>query len=143
VTAQNFERVLELCVAPEQEAHIGTVAEALVRAHFFTEERPLAVLDTETDIFIGFVMYRVAAMTTASTFHISRILVDCKYQRRGYGGRVLDMLFESARLLGTARLELYVHRKAEAAIGLYRSRGFEFIADQDRLDHWLAIRTLE
>lgn len=122
VTVANFRDVLDLCVTEQQESFVGTTAEAIAHAHFYPVETP-RVICNDDGVHVGFAMYRL----DGSIFHLSRFLIDCGYQRRGYGGRALDALIALARTQQCTAVELAVHCEADAAIALYRSRGFDLV----------------
>ena len=56
---------------------------------------------------------------------LMRIAVLPDYRGQGIGGELAEEFFNSTRALGARRVFLEVRATNEAALGLYRSRGFE------------------
>lgn len=56
---------------------------------------------------------------------LMRIAVLPDYRGQGIGGDLVDEFFKSVVALGARRVFLEVRATNEAALGLYRSRGFE------------------
>lgn len=59
--------------------------------------------------------------------HLLNLTVAAEQHRRGIGGAVLRFLFDEARHHGATQLFLEVRPSNEAALSLYRGRGFEAI----------------
>ncbi|MGB3737602.1 MAG: GNAT family N-acetyltransferase [Ilumatobacter sp.] len=73
---------------------------------------------------VGFVM-ATEPTPGQSGFYLRRLLIDRMHQRRGIGGRVLDLLIERARSLGADALHLSWVDGPGSPAPLYVGRGFE------------------
>lgn len=96
-------------------------SETLVTQELAADSRFVVV--AESDAILGY----ASLMEVADVADVQRIAVLPDARRRGVGARLLDMLLMRARLSGCARVLLEVRADSEAAIGLYRSFGFEEI----------------
>ena len=64
----------------------------------------------------------------AGEAHILNLCVDPNYRSLGYGERILDDLLYRARSASVREIFLEVRPSNEAALGLYRKRGFYQVA---------------
>jgi ribosomal-protein-alanine N-acetyltransferase len=55
---------------------------------------------------------------------ITNVAVKSSYRRQGIGGKLLETLYEEAKVLHTQEFFLEVRESNEAAIGLYSHQGF-------------------
>ena len=55
---------------------------------------------------------------------ITNVAVKSSYRRQGIGGKLLETLYEEAKVLHTQEFFLEVRESNEAAIGLYARQGF-------------------
>lgn len=69
-----------------------------------------------------------------TTIEIRRMCVDPAYQRRGFGRAVLDALETAAVDAGFTSAELETTTMQPAALGFYRSHGYEEVGRDDRAD---------
>lgn len=122
VTRENLDAVLALKVKDSQKGFVSATAESLAQAYVYSRTAyPFAVADGgET---VGFIM--MGYYEEKQYYTLWKLLIDEKYQRRGYGRKALE--------LGTAFLkerfgvkEIYtgVTPGNAAAKALYRSAGF-------------------
>lgn len=77
------------------------------------------------------------------TGEIKRMYVDPSARSRGYARRLLAALEEAARALGFVRVRLDTGPRQPHALALYRSAGYEAIADYNgnrRAAHWFEKR---
>ncbi len=72
----------------------------------------------------GYAILSVAA----GEAHILNLCVDPEFRARGYGERVLDELLYRARSASVREIFLEVRPSNEAALSLYRKKGFHKIA---------------
>ncbi|MDD3401675.1 MAG: GNAT family N-acetyltransferase [Eubacteriales bacterium] len=56
------------------------------------------------------------------------MLIDRRYQNRGYGRIMLRLGMDILKKAGAKKLELYFSRNNSAALGRYKSVGFEIVA---------------
>lgn len=123
VTRENFWDCIELSVAPEQVNFVTSNAISLAQSKVQPECIPLAVYDD--DLMIGFIMYCIDE--DDGEYWIYRMMVDKKYQSKGYGKKILE------KLLGILeqdknhnKLFLGVHKESASAVKLYEGFGFLF-----------------
>ena len=74
---------------------------------------------------------------------IKRMWIRPASQGRGIGGRLMDCCLEEARSLGFQTIRLDTERRMDAALRLYRNRGFTEIADYNgnaRAEVWMELK---
>jgi diamine N-acetyltransferase len=105
---------LALHVAPGQEEFVASVETSLEEAVRYPEAcaRYWALYDTDADQPVGFVMVSdgiaedvlAADPTLVGPYYLWRLLIDERYQRRGYGTAALDAVVEYVRARGGTQL---------------------------------------
>jgi diamine N-acetyltransferase len=104
VDEQTLGAVLAITLAPEQEPYVGSVSEALEEARELPEGKPWyrAVFDGE--LAIGFVMLSWNVPPNPpeiiGPWYLWKLIVDCRYQGRGYGRAIIEKVFEIVRAEG-------------------------------------------
>jgi ribosomal protein S18 acetylase RimI-like enzyme len=73
--------------------------------------------------------YRFAVWTGTEDCCLEDLFVDPEARRSGLGRALVEAAFERARERGCARMELDANEANPAAVGLYRSLGFESWSD--------------
>jgi len=130
VTRDNYKRVIELCVAPDQEMFVGTTAEAIATAHFNPNYIMQAIVRISDAVFVGFLMYDPESPATIPphAIRLERFLVDCKYQGRGYGRAALFMLKNQLKndYPHQTQLQLVTLGHNQKGITFYEKSGFVF-----------------
>ena len=123
VTAENLEAVLALRVDDAQKHFVSTAAESLAQAYVYAKTAfPFAVRSgPET---VGFIM--MGYYEKKKYYTLWKLMIDRKYQHRGYGRAALEQGIAFLREKHGAR-EIYtgVLPENHTAKGLYRSAGFE------------------
>lgn len=134
VTQESRPLVLALAVAPEQRRHIETTQECMDEAATAGNWRPVALWAGDT--LVGFAMYgRFTDWidgTRQEQVWLDRLLIDSRYQGRGYGEEALVLLL--ARLeaeYGCDTIYLSVYGDNDRAIALYEKHGFAFTGSHD------------
>lgn len=128
VTRENFDECLNLQVAQSQKDFIATNIESLARAYVNPNLFPLAVYDAAARGYeepnmpaIGFTMYEIVA----GVGFIMRLMIDEKYQGRGYGRAAVIEVIRRLKLCPDVEIVATSYRKEnEIAARLYRSLGF-------------------
>ncbi len=123
VTKENLDAVLVLQVNERQQRFVSSVAESLSQAYVYTETAfPFAVYDDQT--VVGFIM--MGYYEEKEYYTLWKLLIDRRYQGRGYGRAALEQGIAFLKERFQAR-EVYtgVIPDNEAAKSLYRSIGFE------------------
>ncbi|UDM79497.1 GNAT family N-acetyltransferase [Vagococcus fluvialis] len=122
ITRDNFDECLFLEVAEEQEDFVASTRFSLAEAKIFTENIPLAVYAQDT--MVGFIMYGLDP--DDNEYWISRLLIDEKFQKRGYGKQAMEQIlilinetYQPQKLLLSFEPENIVAEK------LYLSLGFK------------------
>jgi diamine N-acetyltransferase len=108
VDEQTLEAVLAVTLAPEQEPYVGSVSEALEEARELPEGKPWyrAVFDGETAV--GFVMLSWNVPPNPpeiiGPWYLWKLIVDLRYQGRGYGRAIIEKIVEIVRAEGAETL---------------------------------------
>lgn len=128
VTKDSFDECVSLNVAPNQvnlvASNMKSLAEAAVNPNYY----PLAIYDAAVrghelpnGPMVGFVMYEI----TAGVGFIMRMMIDERYQRRGYGRAALLEVIRRLKLYPEVELITVSYlRQNIAAARLYESAGF-------------------
>jgi diamine N-acetyltransferase len=123
VTRENFWDCIELTVSDDQSAFVTTNAVSIAQSKVQPECIPLAVYDDET--MVGFVMYCIDE--DDGEYWIYRMMIDKKYQSKGYGRKAFQKLLEIIKEDKTHHtIFLGVHKESIPAVKLYQSFGFTF-----------------
>ena len=116
VTAQNREEILRLGVLPGQKGYIETVAQCMEEAGEYGGWRPVGIYDG--DLPVGFSMYGFfrEEYPPEGRLWLDRLLIDVRFQGRGYGRAALEALLGYLYLTGRDdRLELLLEAASESA----------------------------
>ncbi len=119
----NFRSVLELSVAPEQKSFVASNQYSLAQAYAQPECVPLALYIENTPV--GFAMYCLDP--DDRQYWIYRLMIDMRYQGKGYGRDAMRLIIERIRALaGDHHKYIYISFEPEnaAARSLYESLGF-------------------
>lgn len=123
ITKENFWDCISLAVAKEQVEFVTSNAVSIAQSKVQTECIPLAIYDD--DIMIGFIMYCIDE--DDGEYWIYRMMIDEKYQSKGYGKKSLEKLLEIIKQDNTrSKVFLGVHKESKYAVELYKKCGFEF-----------------
>ena len=135
ITEQNRAAVLALRVPPEQKRFVGSVQDALDDAAEYPQAEPWyrAVYAGEEPV--GFVMLswnaRPQPPNIIGPWFLWKILIDRRYQGRGYGAEVIRQVADLIKAEGaTELLTSYVPEDGGPA-GFYRRLGFTPTGDVD------------
>ncbi|MGG1629757.1 GNAT family N-acetyltransferase [Rossellomorea sp. NRS-1567] len=122
INADNWEECVTLSVSELQKEFVADNAYSLLQSKFMEDQYPLAIYHQHS--MVGFIMYGIDPET--NRMEMSRLMVDQKYQGRGYGKTATQLLLE--KLTHTyGNIELFTSAEPEnvSAIRLYESLGFE------------------
>lgn len=123
INTENFWECIELSVFKEQKDYVTSNAVSIAQSKVQPECIPLVVYDDDT--MIGFVLYCVDA--DDNEYWIYRMMIDKKYQSKGYGKQTLEKLLDRIMQDKTRNLIfLGVHKESIAAVKLYENVGFKF-----------------
>lgn len=131
IDEKNSKDVLELRVSEAQRGYIESLEVCLKDAEDWPEFRPVGLyVDGRL---VGFAMYGALLDSGGGrNLWLDRLLIDERFQRRGYGRRFTELLIE--RMLseyGEQPIYLSVYGENNGAICLYENLGFEFIHEYD------------
>ena len=122
VDEYNYAKLIRLEVAPEQRNYVTSNAFSLAQAYVMPECRPVGIYSGLTPV--GFAMY--ALDREDGEYWIYRLMIDARYQRRGYGREAMQMLIGRIKAEAPERTVLYIsfEPENEGARRLYTSLGF-------------------
>ncbi|WP_139492701.1 GNAT family N-acetyltransferase [Brevibacillus dissolubilis] len=103
------------------EEHVTSNAFSLAQAYAQPEWTPRAIYDGET--LVGLTMYGLEQRE--HFYFITRLMIDYRYQGKGYGRAAMQQVIEEIRGLGASEVYTSIVAGNEAAKGLYSSLGFE------------------
>ena len=128
ITTDNFQECIGLEVAESQRDLVASNMKSLAEAKVSPNLFPLAIYDAAVRgcekprlPVVGFTMYEVVA----GAGFILRLMVDRRYQGKGYGRAAMVEVIRRLRLHPEVELIATSHRRGnEVASNLYRSLGF-------------------
>ena len=131
ITEENRREVENLQLFPEQRSYIESVPECLAEAEQTREWRTVGIYDGPT--VVGFAMYGCFAQPEPEgQLWLDRLLIDKKYQGKGYGKRVVLALLDRLRTeYSCDTIYLSVYETNSHAIHLYQQIGFHFNGEYD------------
>jgi diamine N-acetyltransferase len=121
ITEDTLTEVLQLEVAPEQTNLVESVAVSISRAHFsrcawfravFADGKP-----------VGFAMLHLDG--AKPEYILKQLLIDRRYQKRGYGSAAVGLLIDFVRSLPESRgLQIRYAKGSDFPIGFFAKFGF-------------------
>lgn len=139
VTRDNLDAVLALEVSPRQVGRfVATNAKSLAQAHFYPENAWFrAIYADETPV--GFLM--LWDEPAKPEYMLWRLMIDGRYQGRGYGRAAVQLLISHVRGRPGATALLTGAQPGEGSpIGFYEKLGFVLTGDVDDEDGELIMR---
>ncbi len=127
ITGKNYHECMELSVRDDQancfyfnssRPNMMSLAEAYV---FGNRSQVLAICDGKT--MVGALFYTPAAKTGSAW--LTRLMIDKRYQGKGYGRKAMEMLIRRVSRQGAKRLGLSYEPHNKQAETLYLSLGFK------------------
>jgi diamine N-acetyltransferase len=134
ITSQNRAAVLALSVTESQTAYVSGVAQSLVDAAETPDACPWFRAVYAGDVPIGFVMISdgitVANPEYLGPYFLWRLLIDQRYQGRGYGAATLRLVVDHVRTRPDARVLLTsAGQGPESPAGFYQRQGFRLTGE--------------
>jgi diamine N-acetyltransferase len=121
IDASNYRECIELRVAPDQERFVASNLQSLADAFVWRDgAEPYAVYSD--DEMIGFAL--LFPLEEGRGFILVRLMIDRRFQGRGYGRGALEAIVELVRSRGLSTIRLSVVRENEQALEFYRRNGF-------------------
>jgi diamine N-acetyltransferase len=129
VTKENLFAVLKLKVAPEQERFVASNAISIAQAYFDRETAWFrAIYAGETPV--GFLM--LEDKPDEAHYYLWRFMIDERYQRMGFGGRVIELLAQHVRTRPGAEVLTLSCVPGEGSPGpFYEKHGFAYTGEVD------------
>ena len=121
VDQSNYRECIDLTVAPDQERFVASNLQSLADAYVYRDgAEPYAVYSE--DEMIGFVL--LYPLDERRGFIIVRLMIDRRFQGRGYGRGALEAIIELLRGRGLSLVRLSVVPANQQALEFYRRNGF-------------------
>ena len=153
VDSKNVWKLLRLKVSPEQEDFVATNTESIVEAYTTVTAGgvalPFGIFDDETPV--GFLMLGYDDLPeeenpaiSKGNYTVWRLMIDEKYQHRGYGRAALQLALDYIRGFPCGEAKycwLSYEPENKAAAALYHSFGFEENGEYDG-DEIIAVRPI-
>jgi len=137
ITMANFDDCLKLALRKDQKGFVASNMYSLAEAKADGVSRPHAIY--ADDEMVGFIMYDVAA--DEGRGYISRLMVDARFQGRGYGRAAMAQVIERLKSVPACREVLTSYVPENKVAGhLYASLGFEPTGE---VDHGETVMRLE
>ena len=121
ITAINKADCLSLKVSADQQAFVASNERSLIQANDNMAMNPLGIILNTT--MVGFTMWEPRTREVAS---IHRLMIDSRYQRRGYGKGSMVALLADIRRQGHTTTYLSFRPENNAARLLFESLSFVF-----------------
>lgn len=143
ITEDNFKECINLSLTEEQQEYIATNKYSLAEAYAYQCDGkyiPMTYVIYNEDTMVGFIFASYQPIDPEDeddyedVYYISRLMIDKRYQRNGYGKEAMKRLIEimKKRTYGSAQaIILSCSRDNMAAYKLYESLGF---VDSDKFD---------
>ena len=132
VDSSNYREIIELSVGPDQERFVASNLQSLADAYVWREAaEPFAIYDDDEPV--GFVLLfplgegdddSVPAPDTVRGSILVRLMIDGRFQGRGYGRAAVEAIVELVRSRGLRTIRLSVVPENEQALEFYRRNGF-------------------
>jgi len=128
INENNWRECIGLKVRDDQKRFVGTNENSLALAYAHKEMEPRGICNE--DILVGLLMF--AKDPDDGIYYINRLMIDKRYQGKGFGRRALEILIEEIKGRGAETIDI-IHKPDNAnAIRLYRDLGFK--PTYDKLD---------
>lgn len=141
ITKENLDEVLRLRVAAGQETFVSDTAHSLAQAYVYRATAfPFAIC--ADNVIVGFIM--MGYYEAKAQYTIWKLMIDEKYQNRGYGRAAIMLAIEYLRDRFDVRdVYLGVRVNNENAKKLYKSVGFKKTGEynEDVLEMKLELRS--
>lgn len=122
ITRDNWQESIRLSVRNDQREYVASNLYSLAEAHFHATFEALAIYDSDT--MVGFTMYGQDEATGA--WWIIRLMVDARYQGRGYGrAAMLALIDRLVAQTGCAEIWISFAPGNTDAARLYTRLGFQ------------------
>jgi diamine N-acetyltransferase len=128
ITMDNFRDVIRLRVAESQTQFVASNMYSLAEAKADGVSNPFGIYAGEQ--LVGFIMYDINLSERRG--YISRLMVDERFQTRGYGRAAMAEVVGRLRAVsGIDDIQTSFHPENQAAAALYSGLGFENTGELD------------
>jgi histidinol dehydrogenase len=141
VDGSNAEAVMKLQVAAGQRQFVAPVDRSLAQAAYAPAGRALAMFDGDTPV--GMMLLYDARQDKdepANQLYVWRLLVDARFQKRGYGRRAMQWVLDEARRGGYAEVGLSHVDKPGHAGAFYEKLGFDYTGEMDGIERKMLLK---
>jgi len=121
ITSNTLQSIIDLKVSPAQEQFVAANVVSIAQAYFHRDILWFRAIYAD-EIPVGFVM--VAENPAEGEWFLSRLMIDARYQGRGYGARALDLVIGGLRSRGAPELLLSCGPGEGSPCPFYEQRGF-------------------
>jgi diamine N-acetyltransferase len=125
ITEENWRICIGLEPAPDQRRFVAPNVYSLTEAQFYPAAQTRAIYADET--MVGFVVWGIGPQEPPGTMWISRLMIDQRYQGRGYGRTAMLLVMDE--IIHTVPechvIKLRFEPENTIAEALYLSLGFE------------------
>ena len=126
IAMENFRECIRLSVAESQKGFVASNMYSLAEAKADGVSNPFAIYADEE--MVGFVMFDFAPKESRG--YISRLMVDARFQRKGYGHAAMtEAIDRLKREPGIREIQTSFHPDNAVADALYASLGFARTGD--------------
>jgi diamine N-acetyltransferase len=130
ITDANREAVEALAVTPDQRRFVSGVRESILEAAADPDARAhyRAIYDSETPVGVVMIADEVGSSDYIAHF-LWKLLLDERYQRRGFGRATLDLVVEYFRNRGVGTMWTSVGQGEGSLVTFYERYGFKRTGD--------------
>jgi diamine N-acetyltransferase len=126
ITSKTVRALCDLSVAETQKKLVTPNAISIAEASFYKNAWFRAIYADEAPV--GFIM--LYQIPERGKYYLWRFMIDAKFQRRGYGRRVLEMIIKNIKKNPKAKaITLSLVRIDGSAEAFYRKFGFKFTGE--------------
>jgi diamine N-acetyltransferase len=132
VDSANYREVIELTVAPDQQEFVASNVQSLADAYVYRDAEPYALY--ADDQLVGFaLLFPLAEGASGGAvpkgavlrgYILVRLMIDARFQGRGFGRDALAAVVETVRARGLGTMRLSVVPENVQALEFYRRNGF-------------------
>ncbi|WP_044640321.1 GNAT family N-acetyltransferase [Risungbinella massiliensis] len=127
ITRENWKECIKLQPAKEQQHFVASNLYSIAESKFYPSCYTMAIYAAE--VMVGFTLYGYDQDTdTLGEYWISRLMIDEKYQRKGYAkAAMLQVLQQLRETPDCKKVKISYHPDNQIAAKLYQSLGFKEI----------------
>ena len=125
ITDANREAVEALAVTPAQRRFVSSVRDSMLEAAQEPDAQALYWAIYDDEVPVGFVMIADEVGPDYIPQFLWKLLIDARYQRRGFGTATLDLIVEFFRTRGARAMSTSAGQGEGSPIAFYERYGFE------------------